>query len=80
MNILYSLFLNFIQLILPIVGLFNPKVRRFIINRKKIFHEVDYKFQSSKNNIWFHAASLGEYELAVPLILEIKKKKNLELF
>ncbi len=79
MNILYSLFLNFIQLILPIVGLFNPKVKRFIINRKKIFHEVDYKFQSSKNNIWFHAASLGEYELAVPLILEIKKKKNCKI-
>ena len=77
MNILYSLFLNFVQLILPIVGLFNPKVRRFIINRKKIFHEVDYKFQSSKNNIWFHAASLGEYELAVPLILELKKKEEL---
>jgi len=79
MNILYSLFLNFVQLILPIIGLFNPKVKRFIINRKKIFHEVDYKFQSSKNNIWFHAASLGEYELAVPLILEIKKKKNCKI-
>lgn len=79
MNILYSLFLNFVQLILPIIGLFHPKVKRFIINRKKIFHEVDYKFQSSKNNIWFHAASLGEYELAVPLILELKKKKNCKI-
>ena len=79
MNILYSLFLNFVQLILPIVGLFNPKLKRFIINRKKIFHEIDYKFQSSKNNIWFHAASLGEYELAVPLILELKKKKNCKI-
>lgn len=76
MNIIYSLFLNFTQLILPVVGLFNPKVKRFINNRKKIFNEIDYKFQSSKNNIWFHAASLGEYELAVPLILELKKKKN----
>lgn len=79
MNILYSLFLNFTQLILPVVGLFNPKVKRFIINRKKIFNEIDYKFQSSKNNIWFHAASLGEYELAVPLILELKKKKNCKI-
>ncbi len=79
MNILYSLFLNFTQLILPVVGLFNPKVKRFINNRKKIFNEIDYKFQSSKNNIWFHAASLGEYELAVPLILELKKKKNCKI-
>ena len=79
MNILYSLFLNFTQLILPVVGLFNPKVKRFIINRKKIFNEIDYKFQSSKNNIWFHSASLGEYELAVPLILELKKKKNCKI-
>ena len=36
-------------------------------------------FQSSKNNIWFHAASLGEYELAVPLILELKKKENCKI-
>ena len=79
MNIFYSLFLNFTQLILPVVGLFNPKVKRFIINRKKIFNEIDYKFQSSKNNIWFHSASLGEYELAVPLILELKKKKNCKI-
>lgn len=79
MNILYSLFINFVQLILPIVGLFNPKVKRFIANRKKIFNEIDYKFQSSKNNVWFHAASLGEYELALPLILEIKKKNNCKI-
>ena len=79
MNILYSLFLNFVQLILPIVGLFNPRIKRFIIYRKKIFNEIDYSFQSSKNNIWFHAASLGEYELAVPLILELKKKKNCKI-
>ena len=58
MNILYSLFLNFVQLILPIVGLFNPRVKRFIIYRKKIFNEIDFKFQSSKNNIWFHTGGM----------------------
>ena len=50
-----------------------------IIYRKKVFNEIDYSFQSSKNNIWFHAASLVEYELAVPLILELKKKKNCKI-
>ena len=48
MNILYSLFLNFVQLILPIVGLFNPRIKRFIIYRKKYLMKLIISFNLQK--------------------------------
>ena len=75
MNHLYNIFIKLIdKLILPILGLFNPKIKRFRTNRLSLIEKIKNEVSDRNNNIWFHVASLGEYEIAVPLIRLIKEK------
>ena len=75
MNHLYNIFIKLIdKLILPILGLFNPKIKRFRTNRLSLIEKIKNEVSDKNNIIWFHVASLGEYEIAVPLIRLIKEK------
>ena len=74
MNILYNIFIEFVdKIFLPILSIFSKKISRFIELRKDLLQEIDKDLDRKKKYIWLHAASLGEYELAIPLIKEIKK-------
>lgn len=74
MNILYNILIEFIdKVLLPILSIFSKKISRFLKVRENLFQEIDKDIDRKKKYIWMHAASLGEYELAIPLIREIKK-------
>ncbi|MCY4160675.1 MAG: 3-deoxy-D-manno-octulosonic acid transferase [Flavobacteriaceae bacterium] len=70
---IYS-FTAFIALFcLPIVALFSKKTRLFLRTRKSHGYLIQNKnFPSHQKLIWFHCASLGEFELCKPLIKKIK--------
>lgn len=70
----YNFLIKLIELILPIVGLFNPKMKLFTDGRKNVLAFIQRKIDATQKNIWFHVASLGEYEQGLPLIHEIRKK------
>ena len=75
MNHLYNIFIKLIdKLILPILGLFKPKIKRFRTNRLSLIEKIKNEVSDKNNIIWFHVASLGEYEIAVPVIRLIKEK------
>ena len=75
MNHLYNIFIKLIdKIILPILGLFNTKIKRFRKNRLSLIEKIKNEVSHENNFIWFHVASLGEYEIAVPLIRLIKEK------
>ncbi|PQJ79747.1 3-deoxy-D-manno-octulosonic acid transferase [Polaribacter porphyrae] len=73
MNFIYNIFIFKAQIILPIVALFNKKIKLFVDGRKNTFSKISEL--KGKKTIWFHAASLGEFEQARPIIEEIKKKQ-----
>tara|TARA_B100000886_G_scaffold140378_1_gene95007 strand:+ start:10965 stop:12179 length:1215 start_codon:yes stop_codon:yes gene_type:complete len=80
MNILYNILIEFIdKILLPILSIFSRRISRFLKVRENLFHEIDKDIDRKKKYIWFHAASLGEYELAIPLIKEIKKTFDNEI-
>lgn len=60
--------------LLKIVALFSPKMKLFVDGRKSVFQTLDNKIQSSDKTIWFHAASLGEYEQGLPVIEAMKRQ------
>lgn len=60
--------------IIKILALFSPKIKQFVIGRKDVFSIIDEKINSNDKTIWFHAASLGEYEQGLPVIEAIKAK------
>jgi 3-deoxy-D-manno-octulosonic-acid transferase len=60
--------------LLKIVALFSPKIKLFVNGRKDVFDILSQKIKTDDKTIWFHAASLGEYEQGLPVIEKIKVK------
>lgn len=69
---------NFITLIalqiVKILALFSPKMKLFVNGRKSVFSTLQNKINANDKTIWFHAASLGEYEQGLPVIEKIKSE------
>lgn len=72
MFFLYNLVVQFADFLLKIVALFSPKIKLFVDGRKTVFATLAEKIQASDKTIWFHAASLGEYEQGLPVMEKIK--------
>lgn len=70
MKLLYNFVVFIASLFLPIIALFNKKIKLFTLGRKKSFSKIS-KLKNAKT-IWIHAASLGEFEQARPIIEEIR--------
>ena len=74
----YSIVWQIIGILLPAVGLFNKKIQIGNKGRKASFSTLK-KWRASVPNkskiIWFHCASLGEFEQGRPVIEAIKKKE-----
>jgi len=74
MLFLYNLVVHLAGLLLQIVALFSPKIKLFVDGRKTVFEQLTSKIKMEDKTIWFHAASLGEYEQGLPVIEKIKEK------
>jgi len=74
MFFLYNLLVSLAGFALKIVAKLSPKMKLFIDGRKNVFSDLSGKIDPSGQTIWFHAASLGEYEQGLPVIEKIKVK------
>ena len=74
MLFIYNLIVHIASFLLKIVALFSPKMKLFVTGRKTVFTTLENKIKSDDKTIWFHAASLGEYEQGLPVIEKIKEK------
>ena len=59
--------------ILKIVALFNHKIKLGVEGRNQTFKLLSSTLNTTNKTIWFHCASLGEYEQGLPVFEEIKK-------
>ena len=64
----------FASQIVKLLALFSTKIKLFVEGRKTVFQSLESKISSSDKTIWFHAASLGEYEQGLPVMEKIKKE------
>ena len=74
MFFIYNLLAVFSEFILKIIALFNPKIKLFMDGQSNSFGILKAKIKAYDKMIWFHAASLGEYEQGLPLMEKIKSK------
>ena len=74
MNQIYNLIVIIAAQLLKIIALFSPKMKLFVDGRKSVFQTLADKIKPSDKTIWFHAASLGEYEQGLPVIEAIKQQ------
>ncbi|MFH6995644.1 3-deoxy-D-manno-octulosonic acid transferase [Flavobacterium sp. FlaQc-48] len=74
MLFLYNSVVSIAGFFLKIVALFSPKIKLFTEGRKNVFSILEEKIKPTDKTIWFHSASLGEYEQGLPVIEKIKEK------
>ena len=70
---IYNVIIEISFPILWIIGLFSKKINLFTRGRSKTFKILKSKSLDSNKWVWFHVASLGEFEQAKPLIIAYKK-------
>ena len=74
MLFLYNLIILLASQVVKLLALFSPKMKLFVNGRKEVFPILQSKINANDKTIWFHAASLGEYEQGLPVIEKIKEK------
>ena len=74
MLFLYNFIVQITGFFLKIVSIFDPKMKLFIDGRKNVFATLSQEINQNDKTIWFHAASLGEFEQGLPVIEKIKEK------
>ncbi len=88
MKIIYSSLIYLYLFAIRVASLFNPKAKLWIDGRKDIFQKLKSEIENSKLQtstkrrtspnaklIWFHCASLGEFEQGRPLIEKIRQEE-----
>lgn len=74
MLFLYNLVVVLASQIVKLLALFSPKMKLFVNGRKDVFPTLKSKIVTNDKTIWFHAASLGEFEQGLPVMEQIKKQ------
>jgi 3-deoxy-D-manno-octulosonic-acid transferase len=75
--ILYNTtFIPIFWVILQIAALFNTKIRHGVEGRRDLFEKIEHDLPklTSKQRVWFHSSSMGEFEQAKPIIAALRKK------
>ncbi|WP_316817695.1 3-deoxy-D-manno-octulosonic acid transferase [Pedobacter nyackensis] len=71
---LYNIAIQLYSLIIGIFSTFNTKASLFVNGRRNIFEKIAKKINPKTKHIWFHFASLGEFEQGRP-VLELLKEQ-----
>ena len=74
MSILYTISIQLHIIAIHIAALFNTKAKLWIKGRKAIFQKLTEAIKENQDIVWFHCASLGEFEQGKPIIEGYKLK------
>lgn len=75
MTFLYNIFILLYKIALWCFSLFNNKAKEIVENQKNLIQKIQSSTKGEENIVWFHAASLGEFEQGKSVI-KIYKQKN----
>ncbi len=74
MYFLYNLLVLTANFSLKIIAPFNKKIKPFIEGRKQTFQKLTNAISKNDEVIWFHCASLGEFEQGRPIFEKLKEQ------
>jgi 3-deoxy-D-manno-octulosonic-acid transferase len=74
LDFIYNIGLHIAGFHLKIIALFNPKIKLGVIGRSQTFKILEKKIALKDDVIWFHCASLGEYEQGLPVFKVLKER------
>lgn len=73
MHILYNTAIHFYHFLIWLVSSRNPKAKKWLVGRKRLFERIQKEVVPGNHLVWFHVSSLGEFEQARPVIEGVKK-------
>ncbi|MDP2087971.1 MAG: glycosyltransferase N-terminal domain-containing protein [Flavobacteriaceae bacterium] len=73
MSILYNLFINCVSVLLKLIAPFHPKLKLSVNGHRQTSTILKEKIKPQDRVIWFHCASLGEFEQGRPVIEKAKQ-------
>jgi 3-deoxy-D-manno-octulosonic-acid transferase len=80
MLIIYNLGIRLYYLFVFIFSFFHSKAKKWFNGRKNIFQHIQQKLSDNRTPIiWFHVASLGEFEQGKPVFERIKQLGNYKI-
>lgn len=72
MRFLYSIEIQLYNAAIHLAALFNSKARLWVKGRQNVFHFLQQECTHREHVIWFHSASLGEFEQGKPLMQQYR--------
>lgn len=72
--IIYDLILFLVSFLEKVAALFNKKIALRVNGQKNMYDRIAQTFSKNDSVIWFHAASLGEFEEGRPVIEKIRQE------
>lgn len=69
---LYNLFIRLYGLVTKLIAPFHDKAHYFVHGRKNLFRKIENEVVKNAPLVWFHCASLGEFEQGRPIIEALK--------
>ncbi|WP_230937115.1 3-deoxy-D-manno-octulosonic acid transferase [Psychroserpens luteolus] len=70
---MYTTGIYVVSFFLKVLALFNTKIKLGVNGRKQTFNILEEKIDIHDKTIWFHCASLGEYEQGLPVFEVLRK-------
>ena len=74
LGIFYNFTIYLAQFVLRVLSLFNAKIKLGVRGRKETFQKLKNAIQKNDKTLWFHCASLGEYEQGLPVFRVLKSQ------
>lgn len=79
MRTIYTFFIRLYALVVSIVALWHPKAKLWKNGRKHWETTLQQKIPEERKIVWFHCASLGEFDQGLPVMEQLKNNEP-ELF
>jgi len=71
-KLLYNIAIHIYYCFICIASFFNNKAKKWLDGRNNIFEKIRSKIDKDDQIVWFHCASLGEFEQGRPLMEKFK--------
>lgn len=71
---LYNFGIYLYAFVVWIISPFHKKAKKMILGQRQTYAKLKEKIDPSAHYIWFHAASLGEFEQGRPIIEQVKER------
>ena len=72
LNFIYNILIHVADIALKAIAPFNAKIKSGVIGRKNTFKILNSQLRKNDKTLWFHCASLGEYEQGLPVFKKLR--------